>query len=186
MSACGGGSPTQPTQQPPPTPALFQGPALLSIMSFDSSCSEKTPAWGFSPPRVFTSVTVTVEGGTYVARSDDPRYGDIELRVTPGATFPADGAVNGNLRGRAVDLLSILQFPNPAQVRTAAGQDVAVTGVFLNTTLGLSGTATGPIVYTDNQRGVMTCTSASWLMFGRPPVITQAMLPGTVWVRSPS
>ena len=161
----GGGTPTGPT--PPAAPLIPEGPALLDVSSVDLSCSAKTPAWGFFGPRAGAAATIVREGDGWVARGGVPAAGDFELRFRPGGGTTIGAQVVGELRGTAIDLISSLTFPNPNQATVsgaAADQPASITGVALGQ-LGLVGDVSGTIVYTDNQGGVMRCTSARWTLF---------------------
>ena len=136
----------------------------------DNTCSAKTQAWGLQSPHTFSSVTIATDGSEWVARSDDPRYGDIEIRFTLTKGAPGQASISGRVRGTAIDILSILSFPNPSRVAVsgAGGTDAVVTGSYATQLTGATGTLTGTLLYTDFLGGVMTCTSATWAMFSTP------------------
>jgi hypothetical protein len=113
-------------------------------------------------------VTITAEVGGFVVRPEAPRYGDFEVRLALSGTSATDAVVTGTMRGTAIDLFSIVAFPNPSRVAVsgAAGQDTAaLTGTFLGNLGGAIGTLSGTLVYTDNQGGVMTCTEGRWFLY---------------------
>jgi hypothetical protein len=169
LAACGGGPATPTTPTPEPSAQFPVGPAVMDIGSMDDTCSPKTQAWGLQWPHTFSSVTIATEGNEWVARSDNPRYGDIEIRFTLTKGAPGQANIAGRVRGTAVDILSILSFPNPSRVAVsgAGGTDAVVTGSYLTQLTGATGTLSGTLVYTDFLGGVMTCTSGTWALFAR-------------------
>jgi hypothetical protein len=171
-AACGSDGPTSPG---PPSPPPVQSPQIptdrggFDVSSDERACTAKTPAWGFFGPRATSVVTITAEAEGFVVRAEAPRYGDFEVRLALSGTGAADAVVTGTMRGTAIDLFSIVMFPNPSRAAVsgaAPGQDTAaLTGTFLGNFGGATGTLSGTVVYTDNQGGVMTCTEGSWLLF---------------------
>jgi hypothetical protein len=156
VSACGddSGSPMGPSG---PT-VLPTGRAVLNISSDNQSCPDKTPIWGNFGPRTTTGAVVTAQGSDSVARPDGSRYGDFEIRLRPGSGTANEVPVTGTMRGTAIDLFSVISFPNPARVGT---DDGVLTGTMFAQLSALLGTMTGRFAYTDTQGGITTC-SAAW------------------------
>jgi hypothetical protein len=157
VGACGddSGPPTGPSA---PT-VLPTGRAVVNISSDNQSCPDKTPIWGNFGPRATTGSVITVQGNDYVARPDGSRYGDFEIRLRPGTGTAAEVPVTGTMRGHAIDLLSVISFPNPARVGT---DDGVLTGTLFVQLSALIGSMTGRISYTDTQGGLTNCTAANW------------------------
>jgi hypothetical protein len=156
-----GGNPTAPNE-PPPAAQFVTGAAAFQVFSDERSCTEKTPAWGLAAPRGFTPVTVVTDGSGWRGTADAPRFGDGELQFKLTAVTPTQALVTGTARGMFIDSLSLLTFPNPSRVTF---DRTNLTGTYLAQPAGVIGQATGTIVYTDNQGGVMTCTAATWSLF---------------------
>ena len=76
-------------------------------------------------------------------------------------------SVSGSARGTAIDLFSLLGFPNSSRVTVSgtSGQEATLTGAFLGPLAAASGELLGTLIYTDNQGGVMTCSAATWFLF---------------------
>lgn len=168
---CNGGGPTTPrTPAPPPpaTPLIPTGPALFDVVSEETVCTAKTPAWGFGQPHAVSPVTIAADGGEWVARSESPSYGDVEIRLALTGTDPTERVATGSIRGTVIDFFSIIGFPNPSQVTlggVTAEEPAVLTGSYFAQAQGAFGTVSGKLVYTDNQRGVMTCTEGRWFLF---------------------
>ena len=110
-------------------------------------------------------VVIEANGGGWVARTENARYGDIEVRL---AMNGSDATVAGGVRGTAIDLFSIVSFPNPSRVAVsgdASGSDATLTGSFLGPLAAATGTLSGTLVFTDNQGGVMTCSAGTWFLY---------------------
>ena len=167
-AGCGGEGPTSPSGAPPVTQSssFSTGPGAFNVASSDDACTAKTPAWGFQSPRAVIPVVIATDAGGWIARSESPRYGDIELRLRLDGSSGAV-SVSGSARGTAIDLFSLLGFPNPSRVTVsgASGQEATLTGAFLGPLAAASGELLGTLIYTDNQGGVMTCSAATWFLF---------------------
>ena len=157
-SACGddSGPPTGPSGPN----VLPTGRAILNLSSDNQSCADISPVWGFFGPRATTGAILTAEGSDYVARPDGSRYGNFEIRLRAGSGTATDIPITGTMRGTAIDLLSLLQFPNPARV--TAAEDAVLTGTMFVQLSGILGSMTGRLAYTDTQGGITNCTSANW------------------------
>jgi hypothetical protein len=162
-TACGGG-PTTPSE-PPPTAQFVTGAAAFQVFSDERSCTEKTPAWGLAAPRGFTPVTVVTDGSGWTGTADAQRFGDGELRFKLTSVTQTQVLVTGTARGTLIDSLSLLTFPNASRVTF---NSTNLTGIYVAQPAGAIGQASGTIVYTDNQGGVMTCTAATWSLFPAP------------------
>src|SRR5688572_8748878 len=131
--ACGNDSPTSPgTPTPPPSTGsqFFTGGASLSIGADEEFCTAKTPAWGFFGLRVTAPVVVTPDGGEWVARPDSARYGDVEIRLALNGPDADEMRMTGTIRGTAIDLFSLISFPNPERVAVTDGSAGLLTGVY--------------------------------------------------------
>ena len=162
-AACSSDSVTTPSPTPPQTSRLANGPGAFDIASYDEACTAKTPAWGFFGPRTAVPIIISPDGAGWIVRPESDRYGDIEVRITPDTSNAAEVSVTGSARGLAIDLISLISFPNPSRVKV----DGHLTGTFLGTTSAVLGSVTGTLVYTDNQGGVMSCTGGTWALFSR-------------------
>ena len=170
-AGCGDATPTAPSPASPAPPTFVIGRAVFNLFSDEETCTPKTPGWGFATPHIGASVMVTAEGAGWVVRAESTRSGDLEMRFTPGANYATDGMVSGTFRGTAVDLFSILTFPNPAQVAasgTTPDQDAILSGGYA-APYGVFGKASGRFVYTDNQRGITTCTAGQFFLLALSP-----------------
>ena len=113
-------------------------------------------------------VVVTPDGAEWVARLDSARYGDVEIRLALNGSDGAEMRMTGTIRGTAIDLFSIISFPNPERVAVTDGSAGLLAGVYHTQLRAAFGSMTGKFVYTDNQGGMMSCTEGSWFIFATP------------------
>ena len=158
VSACGDDS--GPPLGPSGPNVLPTGRAILNLSSDNQSCADISPIWGFFGPRVTSGAIITAQGSDYVARPDGSRFGDFEIRLRAGTGTATEIPITGTMRGTAMDLLSMLSFPNPARV--IATEDAVLTGTMFAQLSGILGSMTGRLAYTDTQGGITNCTSANW------------------------
>jgi hypothetical protein len=169
----GGGGPGLPTGPTPPTtlPPIVPGTAGFDVSSTDGECTARTPAWGFGGPRVRAAGDIARDGDGWIIRPVTGARGDFVVRLTATRVSDREATINGTANGRMVDIFSLLQFPNPSQAvvtGTAGAQDAVLTANYVAPLNGMFGQIVGSIVYTDNQGGVMTCTSGTFVIVWAP------------------
>jgi len=123
VSACGNDS--GPPLGPSGPNVLPTGRAILNLSSDNQSCADISPIWGIFGPRVTSGAIITAQGSDYVARPDGSRFGDFEIRLRVGTGTATEIPITGTMRMTAIDLLSMISFPNPARV--TATEDAALT-----------------------------------------------------------
>jgi hypothetical protein len=168
-TACGGKAPTHPDPSVPLP--LTPGRQLLTLggfwTSFDPMFPACTPA---GQPRdgtsVSTMVTLTNEGGDWVARSV-PTMGSLELRLRGTGASARGYLVTGTISGMAADigLMGVIRDVRVSLASTSSGGFATFDGETASPSSSfVVGRVTGTVRFSDSRGESSTCAAIQWSM----------------------
>lgn len=170
VSGCG--SNTAAPSAPAPKLALHQGEQWLSIAGLSFPGGDVPPC---TPPAissglyVTTLVTVSWDGGEWIARSAPSAAASIQMRFREVDRNIAQTDVRGTISGSAADMARPPLTVTALDSRIVLGPGVEVRGDGDRYASYAGGTLSGAIRFADSKGNVANCDGVIWALFPATP-----------------